>query len=156
MIRKTGGRMRLCIVLLCLNLVFIWGNSMLSAELSGAISQWLRDVLAKLLGQGSADPDTGHGLLRKLAHFSEFCSLGFLLSWLWRMLSRKKWEHILLPLFSGAGAACIDELIQSFVPGRGPGIGDVGIDTLGVSAGILVMLLLRIYQNKKRLEKSKA
>jgi VanZ family protein len=35
--------------------------------------------------------------------------------------------------------ACIDETIQMFVPGRGPGLLDVGIDSCGVLMGMLLL-----------------
>ena len=75
-------QLRVCTVLLAMNLAFIWGNSLLPGEISGAISGWLRDFLAALFHFGSDEPSAGHGLLRKLAHFTEFCCLGMLLSWL--------------------------------------------------------------------------
>ena len=46
MIQRTDMRMRLCIALLILNVAFIWGNSMLPGEISGAICHHLRDFLA--------------------------------------------------------------------------------------------------------------
>ena len=52
---------------------------------------------------------------------------------------------------TGAIAAAIDETIQRFSPDRGPSIKDVGIDTCGVIAGILVLTLLHwLFTRKKR------
>ena len=73
---RNRKRMAVCITLLCVNLCFIWGNSLLPGEISGAISGWLRELL---LGAAPEGPDVGHGLLRKLAHFTEFACLGALL-----------------------------------------------------------------------------
>lgn len=144
---RTKSRVRLCIVLLVLNLAFIWGNSLMPRELSDAFSHWVKDILSFLLPSISSDESgEGHHLLRKLAHFSEFACLGMCLSWLTRMLGDRKWEYILLPLLTGALAACVDETIQVFVPGRGPGILDVGIDTLGVALGVV---LISIYVSIK-------
>lgn len=130
---RTQIRLRLCIVLLVVNLIFIWGNSLLPGELSGALSQWVKD----LLFPGGQDPSTGHGLLRKLAHFTEFACLGACLTWLFGMLRKKPW----LPLLFGFLAACLDETIQIFVPDRGPAIRDVLIDAAGVCIGFAVLLL---------------
>ena len=145
---KSRKRLTLCITLLILNLAFIWGNSLLPAQVSRAFSGFVRNILAAILPAGGSDQvGDGHGLLRKLAHFTEFACLGLLLSWLVRMLRSKQWEHILLPLLIGALVAAVDETIQLFVPGRGPGILDVGIDTLGVTLGIvLINLYLSIKQ----------
>ena len=139
--KRTNTRLRLCIVLLALNLVFIWGNSMLPGELSGAVSLWLK----KLLNFGGEDSQTGHGLLRKLAHFTEFASLGIWCAWLWGMLGRKP----VYALLSGFCAACVDETIQMFVPNRGPGVLDVMIDTFGVCLGVAALHLICSLIKKK-------
>jgi len=139
---KTKNRLCLCIALLMVNLAFIWGNSLLPGELSGAFSRWVKELIALLLGQPQ-EGEGGHGLLRKLAHFTEFCTLGMCLRWLFGMLMQIKWTQFALPLTTGFMAACIDETIQMFVPGRGPGIKDVGIDTAGVLAGIVFIILIQ-------------
>lgn len=149
---RTRKRLWLCCCLLCINMAFIWGNSLLPGEISGAISGWLRDLLALIFPAKPEDPDAGHGLLRKLAHFTEFCTLGMLLSWLYAMLLKKPWQHLALPLICGAFAACVDETIQCFVPGRGPGIKDVGIDTLGVILGIVIIYFSRKIKKSQYLE----
>ena len=145
---RTQGRMRLCIALLTVNLVFIWGNSLLPGEISGALSDWLKNVLSALLGNQSGAPGGG-GLLRKLAHFTEFTCLGLCLSWLFRMVRSRSWEHVAFPLLAGTAVAAIDETIQRFVPLRGPSIKDVGIDTAGVVLGIVIITLIQVIKNKK-------
>ena len=145
--------MRLCVLLLSLLLVFIWGNSLLPGETSGAISHWLQSLLARIFpGFRPGKEDTGHHLLRKLAHFSEFCCLGLCLSWLFRMLRKPTAAHLLLPLLGGTLVALTDETIQCFVPGRGPGLLDVGIDVLGISLGIAcISIIYWLYaKNKKK------
>ena len=42
----TDKRLRLCTALLIANLVFIWGNSLLPGEISGAFSDWVKSVLS--------------------------------------------------------------------------------------------------------------
>ena len=133
--------------LLVCNIAFIWGNSLLTAELSRAFSGFVKDMLSFFFtGGGAEEAEGGDHLLRKLAHFTEFACLGVLLSWLIRMLRPKSWEYYGLPLLGGCMVACTDEIIQNFVPGRGPGILDVGIDTLGVTLGIV---LISIYTSIK-------
>lgn len=149
---RTRKRLWFCCSLLCINLAFIWGNSLLPGEISGAISGWLRDLLASLFPGGPDKPDSGHGLLRKLAHFTEFCTLGMLISWLCAMLLKKGWQRTAIPLLCGIFAACVDETIQCFVPGRGPGIKDVGIDTLGVTLGVVIIYFIRKRKKLKYLE----
>lgn len=147
---RTKKRLWICCVAIAVNLAFIWGNSLLPGNVSGAISGWLRNLLAALLPGGSEEPDAGHGLLRKLAHFTEFCTLGMLLSWLFAMLRPKTWQRWAFPLLCGVFAACVDETIQCFVPDRGPGIKDVGIDTLGVILGIVIIIFVQKAKNKSK------
>ena len=134
---RTNRKLRLCIVLLVVNVAFIWGNSLLPGSVSGAISGWIRDVLAAIFPGGFDEPDSGHGLLRKLAHFSEFACLGGLLVWLFAMVQKTR----ALALLCGVLVASVDETIQRFVPGRGPSIRDVLIDTSGVIVGIGLLLI---------------
>ena len=135
---RTERRLRLCICLICLMLIFIWGNSMLPGEISQAFSDWVKALLEKLLlEEGLDDPQGGSGLIRKIAHFTEFTVLGVLLSWLFGMLRKGK----LWPILWGAAAACADETIQFFVPGRSPGLKDVAIDTAGILTGLILLLI---------------
>lgn len=145
---RTKKRLWICYILLILNLTFIWGNSLLPGEISGAFSDWVKDLLAPLFGQQPGSPGGG-GLLRKLAHFTEFTCLGLCLRWLFGMLKKKPWEYLALPLLCGIAAASIDETIQRFVPLRGPSIKDVGIDTSGVILGIAIISLTQVIKNRK-------
>ena len=149
MIGRTPGRMRLCTVLLILNLVFIWGNSMLPFSVSSALSQWVKDLI-RLFPPGNGEGSQGHGLLRKVAHFCEFCMLGFLFAWLYGM-QWKTWSSVaLLSIGCASATACLDEVIQIFSPGRNPNILDVGLDTAGAAAGVAVLWAgYIIYQKKK-------
>lgn len=150
---RSNRSLRICTAFLVMNLVFIWGNSLLPAEISSAFSQWVKGIL-QMIFPDALPGEGGSGLLRKLAHFCEFCTLGLLLTWLFGMLCRKRFLNKGLPLLCGAAAAGIDETIQCFVPGRGPSLRDVGIDTLGVILGILLLTagyMIRI-KNIKYLE----
>ena len=141
---RTDKRLRLCTALLICNLLFIWGNSLLPGEISGAFSDWVKAILAKLLPFGPED-GSGGGLLRKVAHFTEFAALGICLGWLFGMLEKGK----LLPFGCGVLAASIDETIQRFVPDRGPSIWDVCIDSAGVLTGIILLYLGHTYRKRR-------
>lgn len=147
--KRTKTRMMLCIALTALLLIFIWGNSLLPGEISGAFSQWVKDLLSRLFGQLPGDPQEGHGLLRKLAHFTEFACLGTSLYWLFSMLHQKFY----IPLLCGFLVACTDETIQCFIPDRGPAVKDVLIDTAGVAVGVGLLLgVFAIYQKMKNIK----
>lgn len=141
---RSDKRLRICKTLLVCLLVFIWGNSMLPGEVSGAISDWVKSVLEALF-PGIGRASSGRGLLRKIAHFTEFTALGMTLGWLFGMLQKKKY----VPLLWGIGAACVDETIQRFVPDRGPSLRDVCIDSCGVLTGLILLHLGHTYWKKK-------
>ena len=123
-----------------LTLCFIWGNSLLPASVSGAISQWVKELLNRLLWFLSGGPTmSGDGVLRKLAHASEFALLGAELT-LWRGKTAEKLPQVLL---GGILAALTDETIQLFVAGRSGQVRDVWIDTLGVVIGCGAVCLAR-------------
>ena len=92
----------------------------------------------------------GNPIIRKLAHFSIYTLVGV---WIMAFMSTfdirlyKKW---IISMLVGVLYAASDEFHQSFVPGRGPSIVDVGIDSLGVLTGILaVLIIISIYRALK-------
>ncbi|MBO5869026.1 MAG: VanZ family protein [Oscillospiraceae bacterium] len=151
---RSRKRLSLCITLLALNLAFIWGNSLMPGSVSGAFSDWVRELLAPLFGWKPGD-STGGGLLRKLAHFTEFMTLGILLRWLFGMLLTKTPQQWLYAAAAAILVASIDETIQLFVPNRGPAIKDVGIDTLGALLGITALTLIYVINKKIKNKRSK-
>lgn len=80
-----------------------------------------------------------HHPVRKLAHMTEYFLLAVSVSFpLYVYGVRGLW----LPILAGGicvGFAALDEYHQSFVAGRGPSKKDVGIDSIGVLAGVLVV-----------------
>ena len=148
MMEQHRKKLRLWLWLLAVNLVIIWGNSLLPGEISAAISNSVKNFLMKFLPAGPNKGQSGGGLIRKLAHFMEFTCLGICFSQIFRFKTENKAKQLWLPFVCGAAAAAIDELIQRFVPDRGPSVLDVGLDTLGVVMGIFIISL--IHENKKR------
>lgn len=131
----TDRRMRLCTALIVMLLVFIWGNSLMPAEISHAFSQWVKQLLVPFVAEDSPVTEESSDLLRKMAHFAEFAVLGLCLMWRSGMKkSRPRWAFIF-----GTAAAAMDETIQCFVPGRGPGVLDVLLDSSGVLTGMLFL-----------------
>lgn len=76
-----------------------------------------------------------HGLVRKLAHFSLYLVLGFLLQMLFASYGMSFGRAFWLALAIGALYAASDELHQLFVPGRSGQMTDVLIDGGGICAG---------------------
>ncbi len=138
----------LCTALIALNLAFIWGNSLVtgtdSGDLSGGIMAWLN----AFLGLDESGAEVLHFLIRKAAHFTEFACLGLLLAW--RGLLGGEKHTAVFPALLGMAAAVVDESIQMFTPDRGPSLTDVWIDTAGVVAGIMLLLLGHYLIKKKQ------
>lgn len=124
-------RVLTCLILL--NIAFIWGNSAMngveSEQVSGGLLEWLSGVLPFLA------TETGHHILRKIAHFSEFACLGLLCA------GRMRLSGAVKPWLAGFGlaVACIDETIQIYVPGRASSLIDVWIDTSGFVTGLILL-----------------
>ena len=83
--------------------------------------------------------DRIHHTVRKIAHVTEYFLLAISVSFpLYVYGVRGIW----LPLLAGflcVGFAGLDEYHQSFVAGRGPSVRDVGIDSIGIFIGILMV-----------------
>ena len=147
----TKRRTRWCIALLILNLTLIWGNSLLPGEVSGRISGWIAEFLGKLLGMSRDENEGGHGLLRKVAHFSEFACLGLLLGWNFSLRGKTGSDLISRTLLGGVFTACVDETIQIFVDGRASSLIDVWIDVCGAAAGMGILLIgQQVVKNRKQ------
>lgn len=127
-----------------------------SADTSGKVVDWLIGFLVK--GYHLLDAirqqeiyDTASLMVRKLAHFSEFALLGFLVRLLlhsYRVRAGWGWAWLAATLY-----AMTDELHQMFSEARGPSLLDVGIDSLGAAAGVaaacLLMALAAVWRRRK-------
>mgnify|MGYP004532638963 FL=1 len=133
------------LVLTAAMLCFIWGNSSMSGADSGELSGEILKLVAPLLAPFGSKAEF---VLRKLAHFSEFSLLGFLLAGLTRPETPRFW--LTRPLFLGLAAACIDETIQIYSPGRASSLMDVWIDFSGITLGVLVSLLVYALLSRKK------
>lgn len=88
-----------------------------------------------------------NAIIRKVAHFSIYTLLGFLLMGLMTKTKIKEKWRILITVGLGIIYAILDEFHQSFSPGKTPKITDVYIDTLGIILGVLLILLItKIYK----------
>lgn len=177
--RTFGNRLRrsavwLTLLPVLLSMWMIFGFSAQPAEQSNATSSRVVDVVIRLFVPDFADLSearqtelTGHITLivRKMAHALEYAMLGFFLHlhvWAWHrrfrpaegdpaIRRRPLWWLWSLPI--GCLYAITDELHQGFVADRAPRIADVGIDTVGVIAGMtacaLMLWLIRLVKKKR-------
>ena len=141
--RRKAKLRRFLRLLLAVTLGVIWINSMLPREESAAISQgltaWLRSI---------GVPIRDDHLLRKLAHFGEFCLLGCELTLLFWLRSGLSFQNLSNAAFCALLTAVTDESIQ-FFSGRGSMVMDVVLDFSGALTGILLTGLLLRKATKK-------
>ena len=145
----ANNRKRIVTAFIAANLILIWGNSLLPGEISGKISAFVTELIGKILGIPPGESQAGHGLLRKLAHFSEFACLGLLLTLRLSMDGHRGRPLICQTLLGSLTAACVDETIQIFVNGRGSSLIDVWIDAGGAAVGMAAILIGHSVSKKK-------
>ncbi|MFP4082429.1 MAG: VanZ family protein [Candidatus Aminicenantes bacterium] len=99
-----------------------------------------------LVSSASYDIDVRISFLDKAVHFFEFSLLAFLLSvGYFRTVKYSIKTKSAVTIFSGVMLGILDEIHQSFVPGRHFEIGDMAADGLG----ILIGLILYLYFSKR-------
>jgi len=130
---------------ICINLavmLFIFIQSAMPGEMSGAESNIIAQFIAGLTGWNE---EVLSILVRKAAHFTEYAVLGICLSINMRDLQM----NLACAWIIGTAYAATDEFHQLFVPDRAGTLTDVLIDSAGVACGILVYVLFRQVRNKK-------
>ncbi len=119
---------------------FIWHNSMADAPHSSRESIYVLHLIQHYLYML---PDVGHltnGVLRKLAHLTEYAWLGIALYSAFRVFRISHGGKCTLGI--SFLVASVDECIQLFSPGRSAEFKDVLIDTTGAGLGILFVAAL--------------
>lgn len=76
-----------------------------------------------------------HVPIRKCAHFVEYFVLGVCLAFHFWMCGYGRKQIIIMTTIIAGLYACSDEIHQVFVPGRGPGVKDVLLDTVAGLTG---------------------
>lgn len=110
----------------------------LSYEVSHKIVEIGNEVLQKNLEDWEIDQiayDIEYPV-RKAAHMTEYFILAVAVSFPLYVYGLRGFPLMLVAGLICVGFACGDEYHQSFVEGRGPSTHDVGIDSIGVFAGI--------------------
>ena len=141
-------------------LVWMFVIFLASADVnSGMHSSWIIEPICHWLFPNITfeQLNTVHHFARKAAHMTEYALLALLLL---RALSHKRGdvrEWIFSAWLLATVYAATDEFHQSFVPGRGPSVTDVMIDSVGAALGLLICFLFldakakreRARQNKR-------
>lgn len=127
----------LCFLLVSAVIGVIWWHSMQNGVASHAES---RRMLAFAQGTRLA-PYLSDGHIRRLAHLTEYTTLGVVLSSFSVLVSRR--SHKVWVLLIGISVAAIDEYIQLFSGGRTSTWHDVVLDGVGCIIGIVLVMVIR-------------
>lgn len=122
-----------------------------SHNLSTNIAKKLCPYLIKIESRLGLKPTTVSQLnyrLRKLIHFIEYFLLAVLLFIALSLFRMKYYLKIVIILGACITYAVFDEVHQMFVPGRGPGIRDVFIDSCGAVSAVFILLMMRILKGR--------
>ena len=140
---KQNRRIILFALLSLLAVGFIFSNSLEPREVSNDRSNGIVDEIKPIVDPQDTIPrGTFNHYVRKSAHFLEFAALGFCLMGLTDAIGRKhRIPRVPAALLAALLIASMDETLQFFAAGRGPGVKDVLIDCLGATCGLLLMLL---------------
>ena len=140
----------LFIVMLLAAFYVIFNFSAQDGEKSGNLSLKVTNFIVNLFSKVK-NMDTSlrmhyverlHPIIRKLAHFSIYCLVGFSVMGFWCTFDIRNKYKLLWSILIGVVYAASDEFHQSFIPCRVPSIRDVCIDSAGVLTGIFVMIFL--------------
>ena len=149
---KTAGKIILLILTLAC-LAFIFSNSLRNAksssQQSGRLVEIISEVYQKATGK-PVHPDRITYFVRKLAHFTEFCVLGFLGTSTLASFFGRVWGRVHTLLFWGLAAAVTDEFLQRFSRGRSPQVTDITLDFTGFLLGLGVAWLIAALVSRRR------
>ena len=143
------------IILLIGTFCIIFGFSSQDSEKSSSISRRVTEFLTDRISSIQEKPEQEkeqilsrvEKIVRKIAHFSIYTVVGFLLMALFKTYKLEEMNRFSYSLIIGIIYASSDEIHQCFTPGRGPKVTDVILDGMGVLLGILlVMLVVKIFE----------
>lgn len=133
---------------------WIFSNSLAIGEVSSAASTKVANFLLNYVTRAgfSIDFNLFHHYIRKLAHFSEYALLGFMIVIAIRIapLMKSKFLNFVLLMIA---IPLTDEGIQRFVPERAGAFLDSFLDMAGILAGafvgyVLVLIILDIFKTR--------
>lgn len=130
--------------------VTIFGFSNQNSETSSRLSQKVANFVVEFIPsiKNMPEPEKENviyrieSIIRKIAHYSIYTLVGILLMSLMSTYKIKELDRIAVSLIVGVIYATTDEIHQAFVPGRGPLVADVILDSMGVLTGIFIVMLV--------------
>jgi VanZ family protein len=141
-------------ILVAAYIAWIFSNSLTIGEYSSRASLKVANFLLPYVNRlgFTIDFDLFHFYVRKMAHFSEYALLGFMIVIAIRIapLFKSRFLNFVLIMI---GIPLTDEFLQKYVPGRVSAILDSFIDMAGILAGafvayVLVLIILDIFKKR--------
>lgn len=132
------------LVIACMLTIFTFSAQVAddSRDLSQGVTIQVFKVLTKLAPNIDIELEEFNHIIRKCAHFTIYFVLGTLVLNAIRCSYGLSIGYICISFFICFIYAVSDEIHQAFVPGRGPAIFDVIIDSSGSLSGILFYILI--------------
>ena len=148
------------IILTIIWMSFIFSMSNQPANISKELSQNIENLLnhTPIIGNLLSDilnSSNSQFIVRKSAHVILFCLLSVLCFIVIYEIKKSVKISTLVSFSITFIYACIDEIHQLFIPGRGSQIKDVLIDSIGAIIGLIVINLIFILKNRIKKSYSK-
>jgi VanZ family protein len=139
------------VALIIFNLIFIFTQSSLPSEVAGEEAGTVTDIVVEILPDDSPAEDYAENNMDKIAHFTEYASLGFFVSLFICFFGLQPQMLAPFSLLFAEVMAFIDETIQIF-SGRNPDIKDMWSDILGFLT-LSIITYLAFFLVKRLLKK---
>ena len=145
------------LLLVTFGMIFNFSNQ--DSKKSGSTSQKVTEAITKDIkaiqelnkNEKAKVIDQIENIIRKIAHFSLYALVGFLLMSLLITYNINEKNKIISTVTIGAIYAISDEFHQSFIPGRSGQASDVFLDTLGTTiGGLFILLIIKIVDKLKK------
>ena len=132
-------------------LALCWGHSLMSGDLSSFESSRFVFLLRPILSLfGVTSERTMTFIVRKGAHFTEYMILAVLMRGLVHAWFGEGWRPRAVMLLGIVAIPCLDEFIQTFVPGRSGQPRDVLIDISGAFTGLVLSHIVSTWLKRRR------
>lgn len=143
MVKRNKFLASVILILLVAMLIFIFANSLepvaKSKAKSMSVMEQIKPILELFIGEGNV---TDH-IVRKIAHFLEYTTLGVALMLFAIFRSQTNIQNVVNCLSFGLASAVTDESLQMLTD-RGPMVKDVLLDFLGVLIGVFFVFVINL------------
>jgi len=137
------------LITFCVIFNFSAQNGEESGSLSRKVTEYIIDIVSKIKNMDISTKlyyiEKLHPIIRKLAHFGIYTVAGFSIMGFMCTFDIRNILKVIISFSIGVVYAITDEIHQGFIPGRGPSVRDVFIDSFGVLTGIFVLIILIVF-----------